>query len=169
MSDETPQQYRLKIMSELLVQAHIAGVELEEFVGFFASQIQAMLACPPNLNMFGNKARVWVMRGFYNNTQVFFKLVLMHKEDGSYYAKASPLRIFFRGPKGGTTRYDDHVTFDSGKLDNDLTNRMENTFLGADHKLTPILARKLKMPRCMSPKGVKIFRYKKPKKRKNDK
>jgi hypothetical protein len=169
LEDGTPQQYKLKVMSELLVQAHIVGVELEEFIGFFASQIQAMLACPPNLNMFGQKARVWIMRGFYPGTHIFFKLVLMDHSSGSLYAKVSPLRVTFKARTGAATKYDAHMIFDSVKLNDDLTNRMENTFFGANHQLTPILTTKLKMPRCMSPKGLKILKYKKPrKKKKND-
>ena len=165
--NETPRKYQLKVMSELLVQAHIIGVELDEFVGFFASQVQAMLVCPPNLNLFGQKARVWILRGFYPGTHIFFKLVLMDREDG-LYAKASPLRVHFQGTRG-TTKYDAHMKFNGTKLNEDLTNRMENAFFGANHKLDPILYNKIRMPRCMSPKGLKIFRYKKPRKKKNDK
>jgi len=169
----TPQQYHLKIMSELLTQAHIAGIDLEEFVGFFASQIQAMLASPPNYNKFGQKARVWIMRGFYPETPVFFKLVLIDtnatvKNDSrfgtgpGYFAKVSPMRVMYYGRKGNA--YDDHVTLDGAKLNDDLTNRMENSIFGAGHELKPILEKKVRMPRCMSPKGLRIFKYKKPKK-----
>ena len=157
----------MKVMSELLVQAHIIGIDLEEFVGFFASQVQAMLACQPNLNVFGQKARVWIMRGFYPDTHVFFKLVLIGG-DKELYAKVSPLRINFN-TRGGK-RWDAHMNFNGAKLNVNLINRMENSLLGADHKLEPIMYNKIKMPRCMSPKGLKIFNYKKPrKKRKNGK
>jgi hypothetical protein len=175
LEEGTPQQYRMKVMSELLMQAHIIGVDLEEFIGFFAVQVQAMLMCPPNFNKFGQFARVWVMRGFYPDTSIFFKLVLMHQEvkegssEPSYFVKVSPLRVKFQG-KVSSTPYDAHVTFNSVKLNDDITNRMENAFLGANHKLEPIMPYKLKMPRCMAPKGLKILKYKKPrKKKKNDK
>jgi hypothetical protein len=165
IEDGTPHRYKMKVMSELLTQAHIAGVELEEFIGFFASQIQVMLTCPPNLNMFGQMARIWVCRGFYPTTSVFFKLVLISRE-GGHYAKVSPLRTTFRGRTGAASRWDAYTLFDSEKLNEDLTNRMENAFLGANHKLDPLLPMKLKMPRCMSPRGMKLFKYKKPRKKK---
>jgi len=168
LEEDTPQQYKLKVMSELLVQAHILGIDLEEFVGFFAAQIQAMLSCPPNYNFFGQKERVWIMRGFYPETQIFFKIILMGNKSESitmsgYYAKVSPMRVTFTSKSGG--KYDDHVIFEGRKLNEDITNRMENAFFGADHKLDPIIQKKVRMPRCMSPRGMKIFRYKKPSKR----
>ncbi len=158
-------------MSELLVQAFILKLDIEEFIGFFATQIQLMLASPPNYNMFGVKARVWIMRGFVPDTPIFFKIALTgggpdskHGATG-YYAKVSPMRIYFHGKHG--TKYDDNMVFESGQLNEDITNRMENSLFGANHKLESMLKKKLKMPRCMSPKGIKLFKYKAPRKKKN--
>ena len=166
----TPQQYKMKVMSELITQAHIAGVNIEEFVGFFAAQVQAMLASPPNYNKYGKKARVWIMRGFYPDTPIFFKISLIesnsdyvHLSDSmGYYAKVTPLRVqsCWKGRSA-----EDYVLLDGRKLNEDITNRMENSLLGADHRLQPILEKKVKMPRCMSPRGLQIFNYKKPKKK----
>ena len=174
LEEGTPQQYTIKVMSELLTQAHIAGIDLEEFVGFFATQVQAMLASSPNYNKFGEKARVWVMRGFYPESAVFFKLVLIDcnasaKGDSrfgntGYYAKASGMRVMGYSRKGNS--YEDFVCLDGAKLNDDLTDRMENSILGANHELKPLLEKKVRMPRCMSPRGLQIFRFKKPKKEK---
>ena len=168
LEEATRQQYHLKVMGELLTQAHIIGVELEEFVCFFATQVQAMLACPPNLQV--GDGRVWVMRGFYPGTPVFFKLTVVSTitDDSrmSYHAKASPLRVMWHHPKYKSRKYDEHVYLMSEKLNENITLRMENTFFGANHKIEPLLEKKPKMPRCMSPKGLKLFRYEKPKKRK---
>ncbi|CAM6003942.1 unnamed protein product [Sphagnum balticum] len=152
LEEVTPQPYKMKVMSELLTQAHIAGIDLEEFVGFFATQIQAMLASPPNYNKFGQKARVWIMRGFYPNTHVFFKIILMENNaqtssyaaPGGYYAKVSPMRVMYSNRKGYTN--EDFVTLDGSKLNEDLTNRMENSIFGAKHDLKPILEKKVRMP-----------------------
>src|ERR1017187_4266587 len=99
---ETPQKYYFKVMSELLVHAHMLNVNLEEFAGFLGSQVQAMLACPPNYNKFGKKARAWIMRGFYPGTTLFFKLAIATADEpsGGYYVKASPLRVHHSGKKG---------------------------------------------------------------------
>jgi hypothetical protein len=123
-----------------------------------------MLSCPPNFNMFGQRARVWIMRGFYPNSTLFFKIVLMENSenrrysDGGYYAKVSPLRTHFIGK--GHSKYDDHTIFDGRELNEYLTNKMENALLGAKHELKPVMTRKFRMPRCQSPKGMKIFKLK---------
>lgn len=161
LEESTPQQYRIKIMTELLMQANISGLDLNEFVGFFGAQVQAMLASPPNYNKYGQKARVWYMRGFYPGSSIFFKLVLCTRDSSyggaSYYAKVSPLRIEKRVTKNRIV--EDNYQFDGSEISEDVTNRMENTFFGADHELKPLVPNKIKMPRCMSPKGMKIFRY----------
>ena len=168
----SPQQYKLKVMSELLTQAHIAGLDLEEFVGFFATQIQAMLASPPNYMKFGEKKRVWVMRGFYPDSGVFFKLTLTPStsDEGSthrfsYFAKASSLRVMRTSKKGYQSEACLYI--DGSDLNDNIVDRMENSFFGANHEIKPIVVDKPKMPRCMSPKGMKLFTYKKPKKAKN--
>src|ERR1700686_1970990 len=114
LEEGTPQQYEMKVMSELLAQAHILGLDVEEFVGFFASQVQAMLASPPNYNKLGVKAKVWILRGFYPETSIFFKLILVTKEQNGYYAKVTPLRILFRA-KGGRS-WDDYECFEGRDL-----------------------------------------------------
>jgi hypothetical protein len=152
----------MKVMSELLTQAHVIGIDIEELIAFFATQIQAMLSAPPNYNMWGQKERVWIMRGFYPDTSLFFKIVLLPTNSESrppYYAKVSPLRVTGR-------RGESFTTFRSSDLNENITNKMENTFFSANHEIKPLLNNKLKMPRCMSPKGVHVFRYKKPRKRK---
>jgi hypothetical protein len=163
LEEGTPQPYKMKVMAELLVQAHIIGLDVEEFVSFFSVQIQAMLASPPNFNMFGEKARVWVMRGFYPGTHIFFKLTLIansNANNGGYYAKVSPMRIMRKIKR---SEFEDHMTFDGTELNKSITDRMENSFFGANHQLDKILQKKLKMPRCMSPRGLKVFRYEKKK------
>jgi hypothetical protein len=174
-----PQQYSMRVMSDLLTQAHIAGLNLDEFVGFFASQVQAMLACPPNYNKFGVKARVWIMRGFYPGSHVFFKIMVADTQDGAgrmtanngrpqYYVKVTLPRTTTTGRRGQTVEASQY--FDGHKLNEDLTDRMENSLLGASNEIRPIVTAKIRMPRCMSPRGLRIYRFEKPKRnRKNAK
>jgi hypothetical protein len=160
----TPQSFKLKVMSELLTQAHILGLKAEVIVEFLAAQTQAMMGHSPNYCYHGKRARVWIMRGFYPGTSLFFKLILIgDSETGNrtYYAKASPLRVHFK--KG---QYDAHVLFNGGDLNEHFTNTMENTFFGANHDVKALIEGGIRMPRCMSPKGMKIFRYRKPRKKK---
>lgn len=171
LEENTPAPYQLKVMSELLTQAHILGLDLEELIEFLASQVQAMLSCPPNYNFMNEKKRVWILRGFYPRSTLFFKLTLCRLgEDtntGGYFAKASPMRVVFTN-KRTKSRCDDHVVFDGNKLNNALTDRMENTFFGAQHEVESLLNKGVRMPRCMSPKGMKLLKYSKSRKKKGD-
>lgn len=158
---EQHQQYHFKIMSELLVQARLLNIDVEGFVGFLGAQVQAMLACPPNYSKFGVKKRAWIMRGFFPGTGLFFKLTIGTEDSGSgnkysYFVKASPLRVnhFIKGVNREAS-----VVVNSDKLNEDIVNRMENEFFGADHELKNLLEEQIKLPRCMSPKGLQIFRF----------
>jgi hypothetical protein len=167
-SNSTPSPYQLKVMSELLTQAYLLDVDLEEFVEFLASQVQRMIVCPPNYNFMGEKKRVWILRGFYDKAPLFFKMTVCTIDGmNGYYAKASPMRVTYSS-KRHATRVDNFVRFDGKELNDMLTDRMENIFFQANHEVKNVISEKVKMPRCMSPKGMKLLKYKK-KRRKNDK
>lgn len=157
---EEAQKYNFKIINELLVQAKALNIDLEGFIGFLGAQVQAMLSSPPNYSKFGQKERAWIMRGFYPGTALFFKLTIGTDKDPSsrcqYNVKASPLRVN-RSVKGHQTEA--FIWLDSAKINEDITNRMENEFFGANHELQSILDTNIKLPRCMSPRGLQIFRY----------
>lgn len=163
------QLFKLKVMTELLTQAHINSVDPEALVTFLGSQVQCMLSCPPNYNKYGKKERVWVMRGFYPDTPVFFKLVVVEAGDSSYYAKASSLRVATTLTKGGGVK-EDHMMVNSDQINENAVASMENALLSADNKVHPLVTRQVKVPRCMSPKGMPIysFRNKKTSKGKKD-
>lgn len=120
-----------------------------------------MLAAPPNYKMWGKTAPVWIMRGFYPGTSVFFKLVVYRSDQSGTWVKASIPMV-----KTGRSRYPSTISFDGRELNSTLTKKMENSLLEADHKIEPLVSVTMKMPRCMSPKGVKIFGYEKPKENK---
>jgi hypothetical protein len=160
-SIETPQRYNFKIINELLVQAKALNIDLEGFIGFLGAQVQAMLGCPPNYSKFGKKERAWIMRGFYPGTPLFFKLTIgtdTNSPSGGnqYNVKAVPLRVN-KTVKGHQSEA--YIWLDSAKINEDITNRMENEFFGANHELESLLDIHIKLPRCMSPRGCQMFRY----------
>lgn len=138
----------------------IQELKPSDMVEFFGTQVQAMLMAPANYKLYGKSAPVWIMRGFYPNSTIFFKLTVSRNERG-IWAKASIPMV-----KGGRKRtgYPSLIHFDGVKLNEMITQRMENSLLGADHEIKPIDTPVLRMPRCMSPKGIKIFSYEKSKK-----
>jgi hypothetical protein len=159
--------FSLKVVYELLVQGKVLGIEPDALVEFMAIQAQNMLNYKHNFNLHGH--RVWVMRGFYPKSSLFFKLSICearlsdgHISADSLSAKASGLRV-----KEGSsvTQWEKTIRFNGNDLMDKITDRMENAFFSANHKVDPIVQDKIMMPRCMSPKGMKLFRYEKPKKR----
>jgi hypothetical protein len=157
-------------MAELLVQAKILGIDPEDVIEFVATQVQTALAYPPNYNFMGDNKRIWVIRGFYPGTPLFFKLSVVHyRGEGDdkkvYAARASGLRV--RLMTKNKEFFDHGIDFSGDDLTEALTNRMENSFFNANHDVKALLEKKIRMPRCVSPKGMKLFRFEKPTKRKN--
>ena len=157
--------FRLRVISELLTQGKLLGIEAEALIEFFTVQAQNMMNYKNNFNINGD--RIWVMRGFYPGTPLFFKLsviehLLPDQAHGSdtVSAKASPLRVHNGGRH---SKWDKVVTFDANEITDNITNKMENAFFNANHVVKPILRDKITMPRCMAPKGMKLLRYKKAK------
>lgn len=167
---EQPQRYDLKITSEIFVQARILGIDHEEMVEFFATQIECMFRCKPNYNYFGQKAKVWILRGFYPGSSLFFKLILLAQRnqdlngndmhDGGYFAKVTTLTI------NNTKKKRAFQIFSGHSLREQMTDKMENALMGAKHEFKPLMTDKYRLPRCISPSGMPIYRFKKPSKRK---
>lgn len=163
------QRFNLKVMVELLTEGVILGLKPDDMIEFFSVQVEAMLLCPPNYRMYKETARVWILRGYYPNSPLFFKLVLVDSDkDGKsgyqakYFAKATSLRMNWRSPRGRS--YEDHITINAADIAENITNKMENEFFGAKHQLKELFAKKIKMPKCMSPKGMRLYRFDKPSK-----
>lgn len=164
-ADSKRQTYTLKVLTELFTLAKLNGIKPEDMLEFFSTQIETMLNYPPNVSKGSDTAgRIWVLRGFYPNSPIFFKLVLIETTKATnytsmpFFAKASPLRIKSKYKGGGEA----FINFNGNKLNENLTNRMENVFFDAQHKVDDLIEEKITMPRCMSPKGMKLFRFKKP-------
>ena len=157
---EIAPSYSMKVCATVLTMGLVQGVNPEDMVEFFATQVSTMLLSPPNYNKYGIKAPVWIMRGFYPGTSVFFKLIVARNDQGTW------VRVSY--PKINGTKNRPHTFhFDGARLNEAITDKMENTFFGAKHEVKPLISAKLRSPKCMSPKGVKIFNYEKPKKRTN--
>jgi hypothetical protein len=150
---EEASSYTLKVCSTLLSMAYIHEIDPDDLVEFFSTQVQAMLTVPSNYKQFGHAPPVWVMRGFYPGTRLFFKLVIARNEKGTW-AKAS-IPMMHVGSKRKADRF---IKLTGKELNQSMVKKMENSLLGADHQIVPLIPDKVRrMPRCMSPKGVKIF------------
>jgi hypothetical protein len=152
--------YTLKVNPTLLTMGIVHGLKPDDMVEFFATQVPALLAAPANYNKFGELAPVRIMRGFYPGTPIFFKLVVA-KNDLGVFAKASvPMTVLRK-----VYLVSGYLSFRGDDVSKQLTKKLENAFLDVNHTIEPLVTVPLKMPRCMSPKGVRLFTYKKPRKK----
>jgi hypothetical protein len=115
-----------------------------------------MLAAPSNYCVYGQKAPVRVMRGFYPETRLFFKLTVVQNNKGTWAKATVPIP---RVKKAKLTY--GMLTFDGIELSQRLTSKLENALLEAGHVMEPLVPMPARMPRCMSPKGIKVFNMKK--------
>ena len=103
----------------------------------------ACIECPPNITRFvsGGKQvaaenKVWIYRGYYPNTNVFFKLSVIAFDD-SYYAKFQPVIPNNKG----MLKVDDH-----------MMDRIGDAML-----LNEDMDFGVKAPRCMAPRGMPLL------------
>jgi len=164
-----PTPYDLRVYNVVFVQAKVLGISTDDLLEFIGSIATSMMAHTPNYksNIGG---RVWVFRGFYPKTTLFLKISVMDAvktgdNSSRRFIKVRPLDST-EGSAGH--KWDKIIKIDSNALETYLTDTMENHLLGAKHKIEPIMAEKIKMPKCMSPKGMPLFKYKKPKRKKGE-
>ncbi len=160
-------QYRLKVSPTLIAQLAIEGVDPSSLVEFAHAQIQVMMECKPNCRIYAPK-KIWVLRGYYPNTSVFFKLTLVKAEVENLNGTDSRYQYFARikhlvvGSKrswhaNNFINYGE-IVLDSERVRNYVTQGIENSILGAEHKQEPLIDVGNLKPRCMSPKGMRLFK-----------
>jgi len=96
------------------------------------------------------------MRGYYPKTPLFFKItVSFNEESNRYYCKVSPLRVTYSTKRMNKVELYKDVDFNI--IQQNLTAQLENSLLDAKNEIEK-LKLSVKYPRCMSPKGMPIFK-----------
>jgi hypothetical protein len=173
-------KFLMRVCNRLLIKLRMAGIEPSEASVFFGTQAEAMLDCQPNYGPNSTKTTtaphhqlkksVWLMRGFYPNSPLMFKISISendHYDTYQYYVKVTEPAVRIpskRGERGleFTSRYES--SFSSKQLRDQLQNRLEKEVLGIDLNIEPLVSNKVVFtPKCISPKGMPFFRlsYKK--------
>ena len=150
------------IDNKLLYLLRAGGVEPDDAAIFFGSQIIAMQNCEPNYTSKQNNSKVklefkgsfWVMRGFYPNLPVMFKIIMVDttSNNTSFYAKVELITPKIQRGHLYKTRFDNSMFH---KLSDDKANQI----LVSD-TAEPIIKLTQRHPKCMSPKGCPIFNIK---------
>lgn len=147
-----------------------AGIESDEAILFFGKQVEVMQSCKPNYGPHTDNPKkrlkysspYWIMRGFYPDTPMMFKIVMIDTSNGkkeSFYAKCTIPTIQTYRQFGAT------VSISQETIKEIMTNKA-NQILVDDDDYQPHVVIKQRTPKCMSPKGSPIFNLSKKKKKK---
>src|ERR1051326_3750101 len=106
--EKLPSLYDMKLTGDILQQLVIHDVDVDSAIEFFGSQVEALMKTKPNFGPHRNTPGqshllpTWVTRGYYPGTKCFFKMSMMHNQDGKpnfpwmfkpYYVKVDIARL----------------------------------------------------------------------------
>jgi hypothetical protein len=156
------QKYQMYIEPSLLTKLKINGVDINESIMFFATQVDLMINCPPNYGKDKNGLRkmnvdVRLLKGYYPKTKLLFKISVVERydyfSDHKYTVKVSELVQRFK------RQYYYKYTFNSSQVEKEISKRLENNLLGTKHEVSDLISPKdVPRTRCISPKGMKLFK-----------
>lgn len=167
-SGKKKNDYNFRVSHQILSTLAIEGISSTQAYLFFAEQIESMQNVDPNFGpkRYVNKRRqtiplpCWIMRGYYPGTNAFFKITMIHKENGFDYSDA-PYYAKITMPVTKTAHKFEWIRGAQMKPFL-LEHKADQMLLGADEPLKQYEhAPELKKPRCMSPKGVPVFKLEK--------
>ncbi len=155
--------FQIKFCNKLLYSLRAAGVTPDTVAAFVGQQVVSMQACPPNYTFKNNKKHLgmefhdqyWVMRGFYPNTPIMFKIVMVqtNKTEPAFYAKANLIIPTLQ-------RKHPHVSVIDEKTFMKIIEDQANNILVGDSISDPKIILTQRHPKCMSPKGMTVFNLK---------
>lgn len=182
MTDD--KKYYLSVSKQLFGALHMAEIDPNDVLGFLSEQVVAMQNSPSNFPKGRSRIKscalkrtwdpaitkpqhrftkddletqnnnMWIMRGFYPNTNIMFKVSLINlqlEDQVSWFAKAT-----FVVPK---VYKNTCTSFSSDQLNAwQLQRTLENSVFGHT-TMAPLLTLKdIKAPRCMAPKGLSLIK-----------
>lgn len=153
-------KYTLRIQESLLFAIkHASGHPYHQVLSFFDGKVSEMVAAEPNIkkfrkNKYSSEIKVenpvWILRGYYTGTPVFFKLTVVKPQEGAYIIPADEdyfVRVI--DPNKPKILQIKSEAIADGSAEGEL--------LGGDMEVP------LKKQRIMHPKGVKSCPFEKKK------
>jgi len=158
--------YHMNVDNKLLVALKMSGVNPSEAVVFFGTQVRCMMGLKPNYGpqraipgVRGFKFPTWILKGYYPNTTTMFRIVLVHDvektlSETTYFAKVILPPIVLNKKTSKSMRYS------SDEIDRYVTGVAESDIFGLEKP--PIVdVNKLNIPKCISPRGMPVFKLQK--------
>jgi hypothetical protein len=155
-------KYSMYIEPILLTKLKLAGIDINEAILFFGTQIDAMITCPPNYGPHKNglnklPIEVRLLKGYYPKTSQLFKISVIDR-NGFFDNYKYTVKVSEPTPKYKRNDYHKFV-FSSSQIESELSKRLENNLLNTDQPISDLISLKdVKKPKCISPKGMKLFK-----------
>ena len=151
------------------------GIDPNQAILFFGTLIEQMLKCPPNYGPASNKSKghsraipnnVHILKGFYPGTTQMFKITIIDRM-GNFIFNIK-YEIYVSEPKIHLTKNRFNIGVSAEQIQQHISSRMEESLLGTEPKelepfFKPEFMKTLNAPRCISPKGMPLFKLSKKK------
>lgn len=156
------EKYSMYIEPAILSKLKVCGIDMNEAILFFGAQVDIMITCPPNYGPHRNglsklPIEVRLLKGYYPKTSQLFKISVIDR-NGSFDNYKYTVKV--SEPVARYKRNDTYkFVFSSSKIESELSKRLENNLLQTDHSVSDLISIKdVKKPKCISPKGMKLFK-----------
>lgn len=152
--------FHVSVEAAILIQLKAAGVKPSDGMLFFDSLVRQMYTCKPNYGSHKNNGMrkytydTWLLRGYYPETSVFFRLTLSAVP--STFNNETHLVGRVVVPKYNAKRSKYHLQAEIGE---EISNQVAEKFLlGSNTEITEYPVDKVSLPKCISPKGMPFFK-----------
>lgn len=150
-------EFTLGVDAKILISLKAAGIVPADAMITFDNLVRQMHSCPPNFGPHKNtrhtqyKFNTWILRGYYPETSVFFRITLSHVTDHSKYEK--DVLVGKVTVPQYTCAQQIHILNSSAaaRINNQI---VERELLGTDAPVGQYPLDKISLPKCISPKGM---------------
>jgi hypothetical protein len=158
--------YQMNVCNKLLTHLKLSGIDASTAVVFFGTQARCMMDCKPNYGPHRSipgmptfRFKTWVLKGYYPETTTLFRISMIQDpervvSDGEYFVKVTIPPIVLNKKKIPIS-----ARFSSDTIDQFVTGNAEHAIFGST--APPIIdVDKLNIPKCVSPRGMPVFKVK---------
>jgi hypothetical protein len=159
--------YQMMVDNKLLISLKMNGVDLSQAIVFFGTQARCMMGVKPNYGPHraipqvrnGFKFSTHILKGYYPGTTTMFRMTMIHDpthsiSETNYFVKVTLPPIVL----GKKTPRSERYTSDT--IDQYIGGSAEHAIFGGEKP--PIVAvNKLNVPKCISPRGMPVFKLQK--------
>ena len=156
--------YQMNVCNKLLTSLKLSGIDPNTAVVFFGTQVRCMMGLKPNYGpqrkvpgLLGFKFPTWLLKGYYPGTTTLFRISLIYDvnhtvSETNYYAKVIMPPIVLNSKLVAKSQ-----RYSSDTIDKYVAGAAEHEIFGTE-KPPIIEINKLNAPKCISPRGMPVFK-----------